>query len=156
MTIDRVRSNTVADINEEIDLKSEALIHVFTNQEKWKISERIEDLEREWDVERWLETNASFLAFAGLMFGATYKKRWLILPGVVLPFLFQQAVQGWSSPVALFRKLGIRTRKEIEREKYALKILRGDFEDIRNMDRKEAALHIFRSSSLDGSQKKEA
>ncbi|MEX0779335.1 MAG: hypothetical protein WD037_06355 [Balneolales bacterium] len=156
MTIDRVRSNTEAEINEDIDLKSEALIHVYTNQENWKISERIEELEGEWDVERWLETNASVLAFAGLMFGATYKKRWLVLPGVVLPFLFQHAVQGWCSPIAFFRKLGVRTRKEIEREKYALKILRGDFEDIRNMDRKEAALHIFRSSSLDGAEKKQA
>ena len=42
-------------------------------------------------------------------------------------FLFQHATQGWCPPVPLFRKLGVRTRSEIDREKYALKILRGDF-----------------------------
>ncbi|WP_148235446.1 hypothetical protein [Fluviicola taffensis] len=35
-------------------------------------------------------------------------------------------LQGWCSPIALFRALRIRIRPEIDREKYALKILRGD------------------------------
>ena len=51
-----------------------------------------------------------------------------MLPGIVLPFLFQHAVQGWCPPVPVLRRLGVRTREEIDREKYALKVLRGDFE----------------------------
>jgi hypothetical protein len=31
----------------------------------------------------------------------------------------------------MFRKWGIRTRSEIDREKYALKALKGDFKNIR-------------------------
>jgi hypothetical protein len=51
-----------------------------------------------------------------------------LLPGgVVLPFLFQYAVQGWCPPVPLFRRIGVRTRGEIDGEKFALKALRGDF-----------------------------
>lgn len=150
MSIDRVRSHTIDDINAGIDMKSEAIIRVFTNQEHWKISKRIAELEREWDIERWLETNASALAMTGLFLGTTYKKRWLLLPGIVLPFLLQHAIQGWCPPVTLLRRLGVRTRKEIEREKYALKILRGDYDDIRFMDRKEAALQVFKKSSFDG------
>jgi hypothetical protein len=48
----------------------------------------------------------------------------------VLPFLFQHAVQGWCPPVPLFRRLGVRTRKEIDAEKYALKAVRGDFDEL--------------------------
>jgi len=48
----------------------------------------------------------------------------------VLSFLFQHAVQGWCPPVPVFRRMGVRTRKEIDREKYALKALRGDFDGL--------------------------
>lgn len=37
------------------------------------------------------------------------------------------AVQGCCPPVPLLRRLGLRTREEIERERYALKALMGDF-----------------------------
>ena len=63
----------------------------------------------------------------------------LFLPGIVLPFLLQHAVQGWCPPVPLFRRLGVRTREEIEREKFALKALRGDFEEIDSLRRGEEA-----------------
>jgi hypothetical protein len=34
--------------------------------------------------------------------------------------VLQHAMQGWCPPVPLLRRLGIRTRNEIDREKYAL------------------------------------
>jgi hypothetical protein len=37
-------------------------------------------------------------------------------------------VSGWYPLMPLFRRLGIRTAREIERERYALKALRGDFQ----------------------------
>ena len=36
-------------------------------------------------------------------------------------------MQGWYPLLPLFRRMGIRTRQEIDREKFALKTLRGDF-----------------------------
>ena len=92
------------------------------------IEARIGDLEREWDIERAMEVNASAVGLAGLILGAAHSRKWLIVPGLVLPFLFQNAATGWSPPVSLFRKLGFRSRHEIDREKYALKAVRGDFE----------------------------
>jgi hypothetical protein len=59
-------------------------------------------------------------------------RKWLFLPGVVAGFLLQHAVQGWCPPLPLFRRLGIRTASEIEYERYALKALRGDFEQVRS------------------------
>lgn len=43
-------------------------------------------------------------------------------------------LQDWYPPVSVFRQLGIRTRREIEVEKYSLKALRGDFDEISSQD----------------------
>lgn len=137
---DRVRANTSDDVNRELDRELDARVRHYAQRRPEEVSRRIRELDREWDMERLLETNASALAFTGLLLGATVDKRWLIVPGVVLPFLFQHAVQGWCPPVPLFRRLGVRTRKEIDREKYALKALRGDFEADGAAPRAEAAL----------------
>lgn len=67
-------------------------------------------------------------------FGSSRDVRWLVIPSVVLPFLFQHATQGWCPPVPFFRAKGIRTRGEIDREIYALKALRGDFNSVESAD----------------------
>lgn len=74
------------------------------------------------------------------MLGVTVNRKWLLLPGTVLPFLFQHAVQGWCPPVVLFRRLGVRTHKEIQLEKSALKIFRGDFDSPTGTPDAEGAL----------------
>ena len=137
---DRVRANTSQEINREIDREADARVREYAQKSPVEITRRIEELDREWDMERLLETNASALAFAGLALGITRSKKWLIIPGIVLPFLFQHAVQGWCPPVPVFRRLGVRTREEIDREKYALKILRGDFEEAGSAPSAEKAL----------------
>lgn len=126
-THDRVRENTSDAVNAGLDREMIDRVREFESKSKAEISARIDELNREWDMERLLETNASALALTGLALGVTHSKKWLMLPGIVLPFLFQHAVQGWCPPVPLFRRLGVRTRKEIDREKYMLKMLRGDF-----------------------------
>jgi hypothetical protein len=137
---DRVRANTSEEINLQIDRELEARVREYAQRSPDEITRRINEIDREWDMERLLETNASALAFTGLVLGVTHSKKWLIVPGIVLPFLFQHAVQGWCPPVPVFRRLGVRTRKEIDREKYALKVLRGDFAKAESLPRAEAAL----------------
>ena len=128
---DRVRENTAAEINERLDREMQERVEAYAARGEAEITRRIEELDREWDMERLLETNASALAGVGVgLAAATGSRKWLILPGVVLSFLFQHAVQGWCPPVPVFRRLGVRTRKEIDREKYALKALRGDFDGL--------------------------
>ena len=136
---DRVRANTAEEINRQIDRDIEIRVREYSHQTESEITRRINELEREWDIERLLETNASLLAFTGLVLGITRNRKWLIVPGIVLPFLFQHAIQGWCPPVPIFRRLGVRTRDEINREKYALKALRGDFDEINSMRRPEEA-----------------
>jgi hypothetical protein len=128
--MDPVRANTTPESLKKIDSTIEEKVLYYSTQPKEVISERIRELEREWDIERWLETNASSLALIGLLLGLTRSRKYLLLSGTVLSFLLMHAVQGWCPPVPLLRKIGIRTRSEIDREKFALKVLRGDFQSV--------------------------
>lgn len=123
----RVERNTSQKINEKIERKLQESIRYYKGRPAAEISSRIDELDREWDIERMLEVNMSSLALTGLGLGVFHHRRWLILPALVLGFFAQHAIQGWCPPLPLFRKLGYRTRSEIDREKYALKLIRGDF-----------------------------
>src|SRR5205809_6585068 len=126
---DRVRAHTAPDVNEEIDASIERNIERMAARREPAIARRIAELDEEWDVERYLEMNASALALTGTLLGIFVNKRFLAIPCIVLPFLFQHAVQGWCPPIPFLRRRGVRTRKEIDAEKYVLKALSGDFSD---------------------------
>jgi hypothetical protein len=127
---DRVRRNTEPETLARIDERIEQNIRYYATQPSHVISRRIEELDEEWSMERWLETNASSIGLTSLLLGATISRKWLLITGGVLAFLLLHATEGWCPPVPVMRRLGIRTRGEIEREKYALKFLRGDFQTI--------------------------
>src|SRR5437016_5590529 len=92
---DRVRANTNPEINERIDRDLEHRLRCYAVQDKQVLSERIEELDREWDVERLLEAQAATLTFLGTLLGITRSRRWLILPLVVSGFFLQHPLQGW-------------------------------------------------------------
>jgi hypothetical protein len=125
-TEDRVRKSTVPEVNAKIDNELAARIRLYARAHHDEITQRLEALDREWDMERVLETNAATLILAGTLLGVRNRK-WLLLPTVVAGFFFQHAIQGWCPPVTPLRRFGVRTRLEIEKERYALKLLRGDF-----------------------------
>jgi hypothetical protein len=148
---DRVRENTSAEVNARLDREMRGRVESYATRGDEEITRRIEELDREWDMERLLETNASALAGVGVgLAAATGSRKWLILPGVVLSFLFQHAVHGWCPPVPVFRRLGVRTRKEIDREKYALKALRGDFEGVATPSGEGGAARASRALEASG------
>lgn len=117
---DRVRRSTSVERNREIDRKTDRSIQHHAGASPAEVQRRIADLDREWDIERVLEVNASTLALTGLVLGLAVNRKWFALPAVVLPFLLQHGLQGWCPPLPLLRRLGVRTRGEIDREKYAL------------------------------------
>jgi hypothetical protein len=140
-TAERVRSITSTNHNAEIDNLIIFNIEYYKSEGKAAIDARIEELDREWDIERTLEVNAAAFAFTGTLLGALVNRRWLLLPALVTFFLAQHAVQGWCPPIPLLRKMGIRTRPEIDREKYALKALRGDFKNVEDSQQAWAAVN---------------
>jgi hypothetical protein len=120
---DRVRRSTALELNRKIDGDIDASIIRHRHRSREDIIRRIEALDKEWDVERVLEVNASSLALTGLALGLTVDRKWFFLPGAVLSFLLQHGLQGWCPPLPVLRRLGVRTRGEIDREKYALREL---------------------------------
>lgn len=129
-TAQRVPQNTAEDVNDQIRRRTEQNIEFYAAQGPAAIDRRLAELDREWDIERTLEANASALSLVGLTLGATVDRRWFLFPGVIAGFLLQHAVQGWCPPLPIFRRMGIRTAAEISYERYALKYLRGDFDDL--------------------------
>jgi hypothetical protein len=126
-TEDRVARNTSSVVNHRIQGRTLHDVSRFVGVDPRFIDERIQQLEREWDVERTLETNAATLSLAGILLGATVDRRFLLLPAAIAAFLLQHALQGWCPPLPLLRRMGIRTAREIQDEIIALRILRGDF-----------------------------
>jgi hypothetical protein len=123
---DRVRANTADQLNQRIDRQIDENVRFYSAKSKDQIQRRIFELEGEWDIERVLELMASSFSLTGIALGLTVNRRWLLLPAVVLSFLFMHAVQGWCPPVPVLRRLGVRTREEIDRERYALKAAIGE------------------------------
>lgn len=137
MDSDTVRANTAPAVNQKIDQQMRDRILMYAGKSPDEITERIKELDHEWDIERMLELNAATISFTGLVFGTIFGKKWLLLPAVALPFLFLHAYQGWCPPLPALRRFNVRTRREIDAEKYALRLLRGDFD---GSDKTERAL----------------
>ena len=87
-------------------------------------------LEREWDIERYLEANAAFFTITGIILTFIVSIYWLLFTMLIPIFLIQHAFQGWCPPLVIFRRMGKRTKREIENERHALKVLRGDFKKL--------------------------
>lgn len=117
---DRVRRHTHPAALARIDAQTYKNIDHFSKLPPPVIQARLRALDREWDVERFLETNASALALGGIVLGATKDRRWLALSAAVLGFLFLHATQGWCPPLPVLRARGVRTRGEIDQEKAVL------------------------------------
>ncbi len=120
---DRVRRSTAEHVNQAIDRQIERNVRRYAASSPIVIHRRIRELDEEWDIERVLEANASTLALTGLVLGLTVHRKWVGLSAAVLFFLLQHSLQGWCPPLPLLRRLGVRTRGEIDREKYELEAL---------------------------------
>lgn len=134
-TVERVPEHTNDAVNAQIRRQTEQNLARYQNADAAEIQARLDELDREWDVERTLEANAATACLIGLTLGATVNRKWFFFPAVVATFLLQHAVQGWCPPLPVFRRMGIRTASEIDYERYALKALRGDFEKIQSDDK---------------------
>jgi hypothetical protein len=142
-TEERVPRNTKEELNRRIQERIEASLDYYSSH-RGEIDQRLEELRREWDIERTLQANAASLGLAGILLGALVDRRLLFLPAMILGFLLQHAVQGWCPPLPLFRRLGIRTTSEIGMERTALKALRGDFVELASNGSDGDAQHAAR------------
>lgn len=141
---ENVRKVTSTKANIAIDKKILLNIRNFEDKSPEEISQRIKQLDKEWDIERVLALNMSALAICGITSSLIFNIYSIILPILVLLFFIWHAFQGWCPPIPILRYFKVRTRPEIDREKYALKALRGDFEGLSNAE--DAANWAFEST----------
>lgn len=134
-TEERVRSSTSPSQNKKIDRETKANLAQYKDQDPFSIRERMKELDKKWDIERTLMFNAATLSVTGALLAIFVNRKWAIMPAVVTSFLIQHTLQGWCPPLPLFRMMGIKSREELDREKYALKALRGDFKHVNDIDK---------------------
>ncbi|HEX5819450.1 MAG TPA: hypothetical protein VFY20_11250 [Gemmatimonadales bacterium] len=123
----RIRALTTAAVLARIDARTRRSLRRHAGADDETIARRLDALDREWDLDRVVETEGSAMALAGLALGLLAHRRWLGLPAFVAAMMLAHATTGAYPLLPLFRKLGVRTSGEIERERIALKVLRGDF-----------------------------
>jgi hypothetical protein len=150
-TRERVPQHTASHFNQRIQDEIDRRV-VYYSRHVGEVEGRLRELDREWDIERAIELNASALAFLGTSLGRARNRNWLVLPLVVTAFLFQHAVQGWCPPVPILRRLGFRTTYEIEQERrklLALRSLRGRaaIRPAHSRNRKRSADHRTRKAA---------
>lgn len=90
-----------------------------------RIEQRLRELDEEWDLESVLEANASLVASLGTVVGAVVNRR---LPSVPISWsaALVRLAANRLSQAGLLRRMGLRTSREIEIERLALRLLRGD------------------------------
>lgn len=121
---DRVRDHSAQKVNENIALTTRARAEASVRAGQSGIMKRLAELDSEWDIDRVLMANfavAGGLAYTlGLARPAHRRRRangFTTLLGVQLGFLLLHATMGWCPPMAVWRRLGVRSKPEIEAER---------------------------------------
>ncbi|HLS46026.1 MAG TPA: hypothetical protein VK045_11380 [Ornithinicoccus sp.] len=124
-----MREHTADEVQAEIDAEAQRRVASLRGASRDVLTRRLDDLRREWDVERALEVNASTLILVSSIVAGARTRSWgFAAPAVVAAFLLQHGLQGWCPPLPLLRRLGFRTQREIDAERTAVRLLRGDLE----------------------------
>jgi hypothetical protein len=127
---DRVREHTPAVVNARIDRLTRSSADATAERGRDAVLKRLAELDREWDIDRALMVNFAVVGGAAFALGLLRSRRsaafgsrrngLLYLLGAQLGFLFWHGTVGWCPPVSLFRRLGLRTQREIEAERALL------------------------------------
>lgn len=123
---DRVRERTSSAARERIDRRTRERVEEVTRAGPGAIRRRLDALEREWELDRVLMAN--FAVVGGLVFaeglrrvrGIRKHNGWLAFFASQIGFMGLHALIGWCPPSVVFRRLGVRTAKEISAEREAL------------------------------------
>ena len=89
-TFERVPHHTPSSSNRAIQRGIDASVRYHAARPE-HIDRRLTELDREWDIERCLETMAPTITLLGLTLGVTRNRRWLFLPAFVQTFFLQHS-----------------------------------------------------------------
>lgn len=123
---DRVRARGSRKANRRIDQETKLSLDRYARGSLLALLRRLGELDREWDLDRALMATFAVLGGTSATMSIIEASRrgrpgpFTAVLGAQLAFLVLHAVRGWCPPVAVLRRLGFRTRQEIESERYAL------------------------------------
>lgn len=129
---DRVRDHSAHVVNRRIVREIDANVERCLRDGRDAVIQRLTELDHEWDIDRVLMANFAVVGgtayavgldrFAHRPFWGLGRRRkgWLYFVGAQLGFLFMHAAVGWCPPVVFWRRLGVRTKTEIEAERALL------------------------------------
>ncbi|MGV3742468.1 MAG: hypothetical protein ACO1NO_09195 [Burkholderiaceae bacterium] len=127
-TTQRVEINTSPAVNQKFDEQLQENLSRYLDADRATIDRRLAELDREWNVERFIETEAPLMIGLGIALGMTRGRKWFGLSAMAASMVILHGVQGWYPLLPIFRRLGVRSQNEIEEERTALRVLRGDHE----------------------------
>ena len=81
---------------------------------------RLRKLDREWDIDRAILVPFATAGAVALALGLRKNPRWRFPLTAQVAFMLAYATVGWCPPAAILRRLGFRTRQEIDAERLAL------------------------------------
>jgi len=143
---DTVRGRTGPDANDRIDQHAEQRIREAAADSDF--DDRLDTLDHEWNFERVIETEAAATGLIGLLLAARFDRRFLVIPGVVASMMLLHALHGCYPLLPLLRRIGIRTQNEIDAERHAIKMLRGDFSRVHDAESERRAEEAWRAVHL--------
>lgn len=119
-SFDRVRARTSSRVNARLDDELQGRLLDLESQGPEAMRARIEQIDREWDIDRMLI--AMFPIVGGITheLGHRVHRAFSYLFRVQLGFMLSHAIVGWCPPVPVLRRLGFRTRQELDDEKHTL------------------------------------
>ena len=127
---DRVRDHSAHGVNRRIMQVMQARVEQCIHLGRDAVVARLQELEREWDIDRVLMTNFAVAGgltcligverYADTPFLGERRTGWLYVFGAQLAFLLMHASIGWCPPMAVWRRIGVRTKGEIDVERAML------------------------------------
>ena len=131
MIEDAIRDESPAWVNANIDRETLRRLEALQGAPPEKIEERIDELAWEYDIGCAEALALSTLSLAGLALAKVHRG-FLAIPALASGLLVwaNLPVSAPSPLTPLFRAIGFRSRTEIERERHALKMMRGDYQRV--------------------------
>lgn len=130
-TTQRVAAHTCPEVNEMIRSSTLENLARMEDAGEPELSARIEELNKEWDMDRFTEAKAALCFMGCSLLVASKSKGWSLLSMISAGFLLHYALFGWCPSAPVMRRMGIRTAEEISQEKFVLKALRRDFSNVK-------------------------
>jgi hypothetical protein len=117
----------------EADRPTARSIRFYATHSSDLLNQRLKQLESETPIESIIHQNGGLLTIAGLILFLIRRRRWWIVPLTMATLQLQFSCTNRGPLVSFLRRRGLRSRREIEGEKLALRALRGDFSAVNEL-----------------------